>query len=751
MAKYEYTRFKIRIAPDSGKRQSLHIGDVVRRQYADGPRTFYSLMIVLATGEDFLQLPDGKEDSSPYFIGALIEGDEPRDGELLDFVRLTSLTDERRSGAMYLTASDEEAPYMDVIDGMGTERSLCRPASLAAFGCSDDESWSYRYTPSDGLADRIIRITRSSGSTGRAGGLEIPFAPSVSHPQRLVISFRIRASKTLSAVPLRFGYADGTETDGQDTVDVTTEWQYRLSLITVDFPAEYARVLAFDLAGYLDAGDWCEIADLNVCLLEHLSSFAEAAKIRIGKITGIADPLFGTLQGYGAYFQRLYATNDVNVAGTLTAGDEAGFGSTFYVGRIHKNCILNSLNGNFTTTVARLSSSTPTGIGKNILLPVTGGTLLCQKEAWTKKHAGERYCLSFWCYCPSKQGTAFDILYRGKVLASLIMPQTWQRVHIAFEIEHIPSEDLYIDFRTEIRTVWFFCSPQLEKGCVPTLYQPTDDTLNETDEYGAWFCRGGVGGTIQHPLLRLEPDGSIRAGNDSFVINPDGSGYFSGGRFRWDKESIILQDVTIRWEDFDETMQEQMRPRFVTIEGGTVFHFPDAIARDRCEPAKIVLNGTAHNLSVDSRRWEYLAADGGWKSTGGSSVTYTLSPDFPGWEARDVLTLRFVALSSGISYYATHTVYKQYDGSDGYSLYVESDAGTIFRNQMVETTLHARLYKAGEEVTEQIPDDCFVWSRISDDAEGDAVWNAEEHRGRSLRIVGSDVGQKAVFNCEVVR
>lgn len=138
MALYEYSRFKIRIDPGSKKRQGLHAGDVVRRQYADGAQTFYSLMVVLATGEDSVLLSDGIHASSPFFIGALIEGDEPRDGELLDFVRLTSLTDERRSGAMYLTASDEEAPYMDVIDGMGTERSLFRPASLAAFGCSDN-------------------------------------------------------------------------------------------------------------------------------------------------------------------------------------------------------------------------------------------------------------------------------------------------------------------------------------------------------------------------------------------------------------------------------------------------------------------------------------------------------------------------------------------------------------------------------------------------------------------------------------
>ena len=289
MALYEYSRFKIRIDPGSKKRQGLHAGDVVRRQYADGAQTFYSLMVVLATGEDSVLLSDGIHASSPFFIGALIEGDEPRDGELLDFVRLTSLTDERRSGAMYLTASDEEAPYMDVIDGMGTERSLFRPASLAAFGCSDNGVWSCRYTPSEGPATRILRISRSSDAAAVTGGFQIPFPQAVSHPQRLLISFRIRASKELSAVPLRFGYADGTETDGQDTVDVTTEWQYRLSLITVDFPAEYARALSLDFSGELGPDDWCEIGDLNVCLLEQLSSFAEAAKIRIGRITGIAD------------------------------------------------------------------------------------------------------------------------------------------------------------------------------------------------------------------------------------------------------------------------------------------------------------------------------------------------------------------------------------------------------------------------------------------------------------------------------
>lgn len=66
MALYEYSRFKIRIDPGSKKRQGLHAGDVVRRQYADGAQTFYSLMVVLATGEDSVLLSDGIHASSPF-------------------------------------------------------------------------------------------------------------------------------------------------------------------------------------------------------------------------------------------------------------------------------------------------------------------------------------------------------------------------------------------------------------------------------------------------------------------------------------------------------------------------------------------------------------------------------------------------------------------------------------------------------------------------------------------------------------
>lgn len=552
MSKFDYARFKVRIAPDSEKRQGLRTGDVVRRQYADGSSVYYSLMVVVETGEDLAELGEGKRGVSPYFIGALIDGNAPRDGELLDFMRLTSLLDERRSGAMYLTASDEESPYLDVTDGMGTAGSLCYPTSLREYVCSGGAGLDCSYIPQEGGVSRIVRMRRTATVAEGMVGLAIPITAPVVYAQCLIISYRIRASKVLKDVSLCFGYADGRETDGSDVMEVTTEWQYRLTMIGVDFPGKYERTLRFDLTQQLLSGDWCEVGDLNVCLLEHLTSFEGAVKARMGRVTGIADPLFGLLQGYGAYFQRLYATRDVNIAGTLSAGDGAGFGSTFYVGRIHKNCFINSLEPVFMPKAVTVEDSSPTGMGKCYRIEGDEVRIVCQHGGWTGSHAGERYCFSFWMR--SETDRVVKVEYGTALSADICAGQTWERHVVVVSVE--PTEDEMCVVLKGAEGC-LFSSAQLESGESASLYQATDNMLTEGTEYGAWFCRGGVGGTMQHPLLRLEADGTIRAGNDSFVISPDGSGYFSKGAFRWDDKAVMLSErVLLKWENLDaETRQ----------------------------------------------------------------------------------------------------------------------------------------------------------------------------------------------------
>lgn len=175
-----------------------------------------------------------------------------------------------------------------------------------------------------------------------------------------------------------------------------------------------------------------------------------------------------------------------------------------------------------------------------------------------------------------------------------------------------------------------------------TPYQATDEALSYTDDYGAWFNKGGIGGTIQNPLLRLNEDGSIVSRDGSFVIHPDGTGHFASGRFKWGKDTIELRDVTIRWEDLDEEAQELLKPRSVSLTGGTAFHFKDELS-GACEPENIPLVATEYNFEPESRQWEYLAVDGIWKDAGCNAAVFEMTPPFHGWEGRDVLTLRYTA------------------------------------------------------------------------------------------------------------
>lgn len=562
MSKFNYPSFKILIDPQSKKTQGLRVGDVVRRQYFDHPNLIYSLMVVTETGVDVIG-----QGESAYFIGALIEGDEPKSGELLDFVRVTNLFDTARSGALYLTASDADAPYMDVIDGMAVEKSLCYPymgggeadvPNMNKYACIGADCLETSYQISSEEASRIFRITRNKVNAGnKVLGIKQSLEKCPEHPARLLISYKIRASKSMPGVLLSFGYTDGTEMDGNDRVDIGTEWQYKLSLVSVDYPARYQRSLLLDLTALLTGeGDWCEIADLNIIRQSDISTFAEATKARVGKIKGVVDPVFGVLEGYGAYFQNLYATRNVNIAGTLTAGDENGFSSTFYVGKIHKNVILNSIACEFSDSQV-VSELTPVGIGD--VHQISSDTRLkVQSGEWRNSHTDKKYCFSIWM-----KGASGNVsVYQDEHFIQDVQvdcENEWKRYRVAFTVKSSLQPELTVWLK-KLPGALFVSAPQLEAGATPSQYQPTDGTLAYTEDYGAWFNKGGIGGTIQNPLLKLNEDGSISSRDRSFVINPDGTGHFASGRFTWTKDTITLQDVTIKWEDLSEEAQENLSP-----------------------------------------------------------------------------------------------------------------------------------------------------------------------------------------------
>lgn len=558
MALYNYSKFKILIDPNSKKLHGLKVGDVVRRQYSDSTQTIYSLMVVLSIGSDLVLNNDGKDVNSPYFVGALIEGSEPKTGELLDFVRTANLFDTDRSGALYLTASDSESPYMDVIDGTAIEKSLCYPylgfgtdnaPSISKYACVGDQYLSSSYKKTDSDVNRLFRITRNaiSNTNNDAVGFKQTLVKQVSNPQRLIFSYKIRASKAMASVPVSFGYTDETQVDGSCAIDIGTEWQYKLNIVTVDYPSQNQRSWLINLASQLTLLDeWVEIAELNIVLVSDVANFSNGTKARVGKISGIVDPVFGKLEGYGGYFQNLYATKNINIAGTLTAGDENGFASTFYVGKIHKNLIENSTECSFLNGGVLTELSNPLGIGK-VYSIASGARLSIQTSSWLKSHLNEKACFSIWL--KSNEAGYVSVLQNSNNLQDIQIETTgeWVRYSVPFVLSDTSDSRLLIQFDTAITSL-HATSPQLEFGEKASQYQPTDGTLAYNDDYGAWFNKGGIGGTIQNPLLKLNSDGSISSKGDAFLINNDGTGQLAGGAIKWTKDKVELAEtVVVSW------------------------------------------------------------------------------------------------------------------------------------------------------------------------------------------------------------
>lgn len=544
MAINHYQKFKISINPDSKKIQSLQPGDIVRRQYVDGVNTIYTLMTVLDTGEDEVINDKGVISNSPYFIGALLEGDIPNSHQLLDFVRITNLFNADRSGALYMTASDSNAPFIQIIDKLGTEKSLCLPylgggnvnlPSKDKYSCLGESFLTCTYNKYTEGAYRAYKVTRNNVSTSDRLQIKVTFDDTFQIQDKVLISYKIRSCKEM-VLPYSFGYTDGSSFEGSDDIQASNDWEYKLHIIQIDSPARETRSFAIDLVG-LNTEDWIEIAELNIIKLSDVANFAEAGKAIIGNINSVVDPVFGTLKGYGIHTENFYATKNVGIAGTLTAGDSNGFSSTFYAGRIYKNMIKNSLSCDFNNTAEEVSDiKIPSKIGSAYKFKedISLHRLTCRESGWSEKHKGEIVTFSIWIYSTSK--TTLNVYQNTNKIDIWEIYLGWRRYYVTFPITE-SGDPLYINFETNAPLI--VCSPQLEMGDTVSQYQPTDGVIKEdSDGYGAWFCEGGIGGTIQNPLLKLGADGSIRSRNDEFYILPDGSAYFKGQIEIGDKSTI---------------------------------------------------------------------------------------------------------------------------------------------------------------------------------------------------------------------
>lgn len=86
-----------------------------------------------------------------------------------------------------------------------------------------------------------------------------------------------------------------------------------------------------------------------------------------------------------------------------------------------------------------------------------------------------------------------------------------------------------------------------------------------------------------------------------------------------------------------------------------------------------------------------------------------------------------------------------------YRLVISSSNGNIFKNGNIQTTLTATVFSWDENITDALDPNQFLWTRVSDDAEADAEWNAAHYGGtKSIEITSDDVDVRATFFCDLI-
>lgn len=710
MSLINYTKYKISIDPKSKKIQGLQAGDIVRRQYFDGKNTIYSLMAVLDTGIDKIANENGVLEDSPYFVGALLDGDIPSSDQVLDFARMTNLFNADRSGALYLTASDSEAPYMSVLDKLGTEKSLCIPflpgntssiASKDKYHAILNSNGTYSYQKYLDGAYRVFSINKTSSGNAR---IKTTFEDTLMIQNVVIISYKIKATRSIASLPFKFGYTDDSKYEAEGTVSVSTAWEYKFHLVRIDQTPRDTR--SFTIVLDNAPNSTISVAELNIIKLSDIANFTKANKATIGKIGQIVDPVFGTLKGYGVYSQNLYATQNVGIAGTLTAGDENGFSSTFYAGRIQKNLIRNSLECDFQGTATQLANENlPARIGNAYkFTSVNMHTLVCREAGWASANKDKIATFSIWI--KGTKDLTVKIYQNTNLIDSFEIEAGWRRYTTTFPVYSTANE---LTMRFETTEQLIVCSPQLEFGEYATQYQPTDGTLSEDSEsYGFWACKGGIGGTIQNPLLRFCDDGSIRSRNDSFIIKSDGTGQFADGRFAWTKDTITLQDVTIRWEDLTQEAQNNLSSKGVRITGRNVFYYD----KDGTVDSNITtLEAEEINIVPTSRKWEYLSPNGSWISAGSASTSLLLSNTSSIWSQRSNLSIKYTAIVNNKEYYDLISVYKVYNGVDG--IRGEDGIGILSIEELYAVSSSKTTPPSGwyGDIPEMTPTNKYLWNK----------------------------------------
>lgn len=184
----------------------------------------------------------------------------------------------------------------------------------------------------------------------------------------------------------------------------------------------------------------------------------------------------------------------------------------------------------------------------------------------------------------------------------------------------------------------------------------------------------------------------------------------------------------------------------VSVTGEQVFHYDET---DKVTPDRIILTAKEQGFtsSPGNRLWQYKDSTEWITLDTQHALTFVLTPNAEIWRNRSTLTIRYIV--AGV-YYDMITITKVRNGDAAYIVTVDSSNGNQFLNGEMVTILTATVFKGSNDITDSLPYNAFNWTRLSDNPEGDRVWN-EMHTavGNQITVTSSDVYRRAVFGCEV--
>lgn len=113
------------------------------------------------------------------------------------------------------------------------------------------------------------------------------------------------------------------------------------------------------------------------------------------------------------------------------------------------------------------------------------------------------------------------------------------------------------------------------------------------------------------------------------------------------------------------------------------------------------------------------------------------------------VVLRAYATSESVS--KTNDRIDEINAKKMYRLVISSSNGNIFKNNQIQTTLFATVYSWDDNITDTLDANQFIWTRVSEDSEGDKLWNQAHFGGtKSIEISSNDVHVRATFFCNLI-